>query len=83
MTLAFVTNLERWPQLRNKLDYDGVQRLRHKWKDYGGLIFLLLLLRSLEEAGVWMGVLHQPPPIDRDHSRPLYSPTGSSNPGSA
>ena len=44
-------NLERWLHLRKKLDYERVQRVLHKWKDYGGLIFLHLLLKSLDEAG--------------------------------
>jgi DNA-3-methyladenine glycosylase II len=44
-------NLERWLHLRKKLDYVRVQRVLHKWKDYGGLIFLHLLLKSLDEAG--------------------------------
>ena len=43
-------NLERWLHLRKKLDYERVQRVLHKWKDYGGLIFLHLLLKSLDEA---------------------------------
>jgi DNA-3-methyladenine glycosylase II len=44
-------NLERWLHLRKKLDYERVQRVLHKWRDYGGLIFLHLLLKSLDEAG--------------------------------
>jgi DNA-3-methyladenine glycosylase II len=44
-------NLERWLHLRKKLDYKRVQQVLHKWKDYGGLIFLHLLLKSLDEAG--------------------------------
>ncbi len=44
-------NLERWLRLRKKLDYDSVQHVLHKWRDYGGLIFLLLLLKSLDDAG--------------------------------
>lgn len=44
-------NLERWLHLRKKLDYQRVQRVLRKWKDYGGLIFLHLLLKSLDEAG--------------------------------
>jgi DNA-3-methyladenine glycosylase II len=44
-------NLGRWLHLRKKLDYERVQRVLHKWKDYGGLIFLHLLLKSLDEAG--------------------------------
>ncbi len=44
-------NLERWLQLRNKLDYERVQKVLKKWRDYGGLIFFHLLLKSLDEAG--------------------------------
>ena len=44
-------NLERWLHLRKKLDYDRVQRVLSKWKDYGGFIFLHLLLKSLDEDG--------------------------------
>jgi DNA-3-methyladenine glycosylase II len=44
-------NLERWLRLRTKLDYDRVEHVLHKWKDYGGLIFFLLLLKNLDEAG--------------------------------
>ena len=46
-------NLERWLRLRNKLDYDRVQHVLHRWKDYGGLIFFLLLLKNLDQAG-WL-----------------------------
>jgi len=44
-------NLERWLRLRSKLDYERVQQVLRKWKGYGGLIFLHLLLKSLDEAG--------------------------------
>lgn len=44
-------NLEHWLHLSNKLDYEGVQTILAKWRDYGGLIFLHLLLKSLDEAG--------------------------------
>jgi DNA-3-methyladenine glycosylase II len=44
-------NLERWLRLRKKLDYERVQRVLSKWKDYGGLIFLHLLLKSLDDGG--------------------------------
>jgi len=44
-------NLERWLRLRKKLDYDRVQHVLHRWKDYGGLIFLHLLLKSLNDKG--------------------------------
>jgi DNA-3-methyladenine glycosylase II len=44
-------NLERWLRLRKKLDYDRVKRVLSKWKGYGGLIFLHLLLKSLDDEG--------------------------------
>jgi DNA-3-methyladenine glycosylase II len=44
-------NLERWLRLRKKLDYERVQRILSKWKDYGGLIFLHLLLKHLDDGG--------------------------------
>ena len=44
-------NLERWLRLRKKLDYERVQRVLSKWKGYGGLIFLHLLLKSLDDEG--------------------------------
>src|ERR1035437_1456302 len=44
-------NLKRWLRLRNRLDYERVQKVLHKWKGYGGLIFLHLLLKNLDEAG--------------------------------
>jgi DNA-3-methyladenine glycosylase II len=44
-------NQERWLRLTNRLDYERVQKVLHKWKGYGGLIFLHLLLKSLDEAG--------------------------------
>jgi DNA-3-methyladenine glycosylase II len=44
-------NLERWLRLRKKLDYEGVQRVLKAWSGCAGLIFLHLLLKSLDEAG--------------------------------
>ena len=44
-------NLERWLHLRKKLDYEHVQHVLKDWRDYGGLVFLHLLLKSLDEAG--------------------------------
>jgi DNA-3-methyladenine glycosylase II len=45
-------NLERWLRLRKKLDYDRVQHVLSKWTGYGGLIFLHLLLKSLDDEGL-------------------------------
>ncbi|MDQ2945766.1 MAG: DNA-3-methyladenine glycosylase 2 family protein [Acidobacteriota bacterium] len=44
-------NLERWLHLRKKLDYERVRRVLRKWEKYSGLIFLHLLLKSLDETG--------------------------------
>jgi DNA-3-methyladenine glycosylase II len=44
-------NLERWLRIRNKLDYERTQKVLSKWRGYGGLVFLHLLLKSLDEAG--------------------------------
>jgi DNA-3-methyladenine glycosylase II len=44
-------NLERWLHLKRKLDYARVQQVLKRWKGYGGMIFLHLLLKSLDEAG--------------------------------
>ncbi|MGC2548035.1 MAG: hypothetical protein WA426_19490 [Silvibacterium sp.] len=44
-------SLERWLHIRNELDYERVQKVLSKWRHYGGLIFLHLLLKSLDEAG--------------------------------
>jgi DNA-3-methyladenine glycosylase II len=44
-------NLARWLGFRNSLDYNGVRRVMKKWNAYGGLIYLHLLLQSLQDAG--------------------------------
>lgn len=44
-------NLERWLHLRRPLDYQGVHRVLSRWRPYGGLIYLHLLLSRLDEAG--------------------------------
>ncbi|MGH9616148.1 MAG: DNA-3-methyladenine glycosylase family protein [Acidobacteriaceae bacterium] len=43
--------LERWLHLRTRLDYERTQKVLTKWRAYGGLIFLHLLLKGLDEAG--------------------------------
>jgi DNA-3-methyladenine glycosylase II len=53
-------NLERWLHLRNRLDYERTQKVLHKWEGYGGLVFLHLLLKSLDEAGSLDRLLSQP-----------------------
>jgi len=44
-------SLERWLHLRARLDYDRVQKVLRKWRDYGGMIFFHLLLKGLDEGG--------------------------------
>jgi DNA-3-methyladenine glycosylase II len=53
--LVAMYGVGRWTaeylRLRKKLDYDRVEHVLRKWKHYGGLIFFLLLLKNLDEAG--------------------------------
>lgn len=44
-------NLQRWLQLPDPLDYDGVRQNLIRWQPYGGLIYFHLLLDRLNEAG--------------------------------
>ena len=44
-------NLQRWRQLPDPLDYDGVRQQLIPWQSYGGLIYFHLLLDRLSEAG--------------------------------
>lgn len=44
-------NLQRWLQLPDPLDYDGVRQHLTRWQPYGGLIYFHLLLDRLNEAG--------------------------------
>ena len=44
-------NLARWLKLSEDPDYEGVQRVLTKWRKYGGLIYLHLLLDQLAETG--------------------------------
>lgn len=43
--------LQKWLHLLGPLDYDGVGRTLDRWKQYGGLIYLHLLLGRLAETG--------------------------------
>ena len=43
--------LQSWLKVSKPLDYEGVARILRQWKPYGGLIYFLLLLNGLEEAG--------------------------------
>lgn len=44
-------NLQRWLQLTDPLDYDGVRHQLVPWQSYGGLIYFHLLLDRLSESG--------------------------------
>lgn len=43
--------LQKWLHLLGPLDYEGVGRTLDRWKRYGGLVYLHLLLGRLAEAG--------------------------------
>lgn len=47
-------NLQRWLGLSEKLKYDQVHKALKPWKDYGGLVYFHLLLKSLVEKAVIM-----------------------------
>jgi DNA-3-methyladenine glycosylase II len=44
------SRLQRWMDLQEPLDYEGVRRVLHRWRPYAGLIYFHLLLRRLAEA---------------------------------
>ena len=48
-------NLARWLGLSEPLDYEGVRRTLARWRAYGGLVYLHLLLDRLAEAGCVQG----------------------------
>ena len=43
--------LQSWLKVSKPLDYEGVARILHPWKPFGGLIYFLLLLNGLAEQG--------------------------------
>jgi DNA-3-methyladenine glycosylase II len=47
-------NLQRWLRLPEKLNYNEVHKVLRPWKDYGGLVYFHLLLKSLLEKAVIM-----------------------------
>jgi len=69
-------NLERWLRLRKKLDYKRVQHVLKQWKGDGGLVFLHLLLKSLDEAGD-LGRITTPPLKTDPAACPLVNRTHS------
>jgi DNA-3-methyladenine glycosylase II len=44
-------NLQRWLQLAEPLDYEGVRKTLTRWNRFAGLIYFHLLLDRLEEMG--------------------------------
>jgi DNA-3-methyladenine glycosylase II len=44
-------NLQRWLHLVTPLNYDGVRAILSRWDGYAGLVYFLLLLDRLAEAG--------------------------------
>ncbi|MGB9081663.1 MAG: hypothetical protein WCD00_10210, partial [Desulfuromonadaceae bacterium] len=55
-------NLQRWLQLPEPPDYEGVQKLLARWQPYGGLIYFHLLLDRLAAAGYLPGFDDRVPP---------------------
>lgn len=45
-------NLQRWLELPEKLNYETVHQALQPWKEYGGLIYFHLLLKSLSEKKI-------------------------------
>lgn len=45
-------NLQKWLGLPEKLNYETVHRAIEPWKEYGGLIYFHLLMKSLSEKSV-------------------------------
>lgn len=45
-------HLQRWLGLPEKLNYETVHQALKPWKDYGGLVYFHLLLKSLSEKSV-------------------------------
>ena len=44
-------NLQRWLNITEPLDYQGVHKHLDAWRGFGGMVYFHLLLRSLAEAG--------------------------------
>jgi DNA-3-methyladenine glycosylase II len=44
-------SLQRWLGLRTPLDYERTKRILRHWRPYGGLVYLHLLLKYLDEKG--------------------------------
>ena len=50
-------HLQRWLGVSEKMNYDAVHRALQPWKDYGGLVYFHLLLKSLTEKDL---IAHNP-----------------------
>jgi DNA-3-methyladenine glycosylase II len=51
--------LQRWLGLPRPLDYAGAKEILRDWRPYGGLVYLHLLLKSLQEKGLIAGIDHR------------------------
>jgi DNA-3-methyladenine glycosylase II len=51
--------LQRWLRLPRPLDYEGAKKILREWRPYGGLVYLHLLLKNLEEKGLIAGTEHR------------------------
>jgi DNA-3-methyladenine glycosylase II len=47
--------LQRWLGLPRPLDYAGANEILREWRPYGGLVYLHLLLKSLQDKGLIAG----------------------------
>ncbi len=47
--------LQRWLGSRRPLDYERTQKVLRRWRPYGGLVYLHLLLKYLDERGMISG----------------------------
>lgn len=54
-------NLQRWLELADPLDYDGVYQALGPWRAFGGLIYFHLLLDRLAAAGAVVANDQSPP----------------------
>jgi DNA-3-methyladenine glycosylase II len=48
-------SLQRWLGLRAPLDYERTRKVLRRWRPYGGLVYLHLLLKYLDEKGLIRG----------------------------
>lgn len=67
-------SLERWLELEEPLDYDGVARTLARWQRFGGLIYFHLLLRKLDEVGFLEATTRQKLPGSDRYSKAIESP---------